>query len=339
MNTVSVGSNHYKSKTVTLDEHSEQRKDACIHALISSGKRMGRASFLIIIPIMLYLLGYHITRNTLRLFSGVHENVVLRERVTDTLILLFMIISTTVLCISHADGVLAKEITAIDTFQDLVVSTPELSTDKDVSPVIYETPEEESILDTYKTLHEENADFAGWLSIPGGNIDYPVMYTPYDAEKYLHMDFEQNPDTAGTPFIDASCSLSPRSDNIIIYGHNMKDGSMFSSLLSYESEDYYKDHPEIVLGTPDGIQHYEIMAAFYDRVYYADEDVFKFYQFIDAADKSEYRNTVKQFMSKSLYNTGVRADFGDPLLTLVTCSYQTENGRFVVIARGSGINE
>lgn len=76
-----------------------------------------------------------------------------------------------------------------------------------------------------------------------------------------------------------------------------------------------------------------MLAAFYDRVYYKTENCFKFYQFIDAADEVEFDNAVAKFRSKALYDTGVTASYGDRLITLVTCAYHTENGRFVVVAR------
>ena len=78
---------------------------------------------------------------------------------------------------------------------------------------------------------------------------------------------------------------------------------------------------------------YDVLAAFYDRVYYADENCFKFYRFIKAADKVDYDNAIQNYKEKSLYDTGVTAEYGDKLITLVTCSYHEEHGRFVVVAR------
>ena len=78
---------------------------------------------------------------------------------------------------------------------------------------------------------------------------------------------------------------------------------------------------------------YEVLAAFYDRVYYTYENCFKFYQFIDAADEADFNNAISNFRSKALYDTGVTAAYGDKLITLVTCAYHVEDGRFVVVAR------
>ena len=193
--------------------------------------------------------------------------------------------------------------------------------------------EYKELLEVYKTMKEDNPDFAGYLRVPGTMLEYPVMYTPYDPEKYLHMDINGNSSDDGLPFIDRRCEVTPDSDNIIIYGHNMKDGSMFASLMSYQDKKYYKEHPIIRYDTVDEIREYEVMSAFYDKVYYEDEDVFKFYNFINAENKDDFDSNVKQYLKKSVYDTGVNAEYGDKLLTLVTCAYHTENGRFVVIAR------
>lgn len=138
----------------------------------------------------------------------------------------------------------------------------------------------------------------------------------------------------GLPFIDTRCNIDPDSDNIIIYGHNMKDGSMFASIIDYQDKSYFEDHPVIRYDTPDEVREYQVMSVFYDRMYYTDEtDVFKFYDFIDADDEADYDYAIEQYLKKSVYNTGVKAHYGDKLLTLVTCAYHTENGRFVVVDR------
>lgn len=114
----------------------------------------------------------------------------------------------------------------------------------------------------------------------------------------------------------------------------MKDGSMFASIIDYQDKSYFEDHPVIRYDTPDEVRGYQVMSVFYDRVYYTDEtDVFKFYDFIDADDEADYDYAIEQYLKKSVYNTGVKAHYGDKLLTLVTCAYHTENGRFVVVAR------
>ena len=202
-----------------------------------------------------------------------------------------------------------------------------------------ETVSDGSMLAIYENMKRDNPDLAGYLRINGTKIEYPVMYTPYEPEKYLNRDINEKKSSGGLPFIDARCSLEPESDNLIIYGHNMKNGSMFGTLTNYEDIDYYREHPVIEFDTVEEERQYEVMSAFYDRIYYKDEKDFRFYDFIDTGDADEFDNIMKEFRNRSIYDTGVKADYGDKFITLVTCSYQEENGRFVVIAKRSGITD
>ena len=199
-----------------------------------------------------------------------------------------------------------------------------------------ELPEEtepvvKTILPKYADLVVQNPEMFGWVRIEDTVLDYPVMRSTMDNEKYLYANFDGKYSFAGTPFADNQCSSD--SDNLVIYGHNIKDGSMFRSLFKYEKESYWKKHPTIMYSDLYEDYEYEVMAVFYDRVYEKTEDVFKFYQFIDAENEEAFDYAVEQFKAKSLYDTGVDAQYGDQLITLVTCSYQVENGRFVVVAR------
>lgn len=196
-----------------------------------------------------------------------------------------------------------------------------------------EAPKEREYLPFLQEKREENEDTVGWLTIQGTKIDYPVMYTPQDPEKYLHLGFDQKYSFAGLPFIDANCSLDPESDNLIIYAHNMLDGSMFRSLMKYEQKTYWQQHPSVKLDLWDEEREYEVLAAFRDRVYYKTENCFKFYKFIDAESEDSYREAIDYYKTHGCYDTGVTAQPGDRLLTLVTCAYHTDNGRFVVVAR------
>ena len=181
----------------------------------------------------------------------------------------------------------------------------------------------------------QNSDFAAWIQIDGTVVDYPVMYTPDDREKYLHRDFDERYSFSGLPFFDSNCKIDPESDNLIIYGHNMGNGTMFRTLMSYTDQEFWKEHPQVKLTTLYEERTYDIVAVFYDRVYYKYEDVFKFYQFIDAETEADYNEAVTYYKEHALYDTGVTPEFGDRLLTLVTCAYHEPNGRFVVIARQS----
>lgn len=206
----------------------------------------------------------------------------------------------------------------------------------DTTPVETTVPEETEplvMLDVMAALYEENEDIAGWLKIENTVIDYPVVFTPDDPEEYLRKNFNGFYSISGTLFIDGNCDIRPESDNTIIYGHNMRNGTMFSELMKYKDQKYWEEHPIIYYSTLYEEREYEIVAAFYDRVYYSYEDCFKFYQFIDAEDEEHFAEAMAYYKQAAEYDTGVDAEYGDKLLTLVTCSYHEDYGRFVVVAR------
>lgn len=215
----------------------------------------------------------------------------------------------------------ARTVTTVPTEEMTIAPTEE---------TIAETQPKE-ILPQYAELSGQNDEMVGWVRIDDTKLDYPVMHTPDDPEKYLHTDFEESYSYPGLPFIDANCTMD--SDNLLIYGHNMANGTMFRTLMQYQQKNYWEAHPTIHFDTLYEEQEYEILAAFYDRVYYKTDDVFKFYQFIDAEDEEDFDNAIAQFKNKAIYDTGVTAEYGDKLITLVTCAYHTDNGRFVVVAK------
>lgn len=189
------------------------------------------------------------------------------------------------------------------------------------------------ILPELAEIYADNPDLVGWITIEGTVLDYPVMHTPENGEKYLYKNINGKFDANGLPFIEDGCSMDPESDNIIIYGHNMNSGKMFASLMKYAKKDYWEEHPTIRFSTLYEEREYKIIAAFYDRVYYKYEDCFKFYQFIDAKDEAHFEEAVSYFKENAEYDTGVTAEYGDRLITLVTCAYHVKNGRFVVVAK------
>lgn len=189
------------------------------------------------------------------------------------------------------------------------------------------------VLDKYKTLYNLNPDIAGWISIEGTEIDYPVMQTVKDEQFYLHRNFYKAESTSGLPFMDDRCIISDTSSNIIIYGHNMKNGSMFAGLLKYQDKDFYEKHKYIRFDTIYAEGMYEIVAVFRSRVAFVDEDTFRFYNFIESDSVEEFEEFYDTIRSLSLYETDATAISSDYLLTLSTCEYSEEDGRFVVVAR------
>lgn len=194
-----------------------------------------------------------------------------------------------------------------------------------------QTEKKPDILDKYAALHKENNDLAGWLAIDGMKIDYPVMQCE-DDEYYLHHDFYGKDSGYGCLFVKERADLDAGT-NFIIYGHNMKDGSMFGDLDLYLKESFYKEHPAVSFDTLYEERSYDIIAVFRSQVYNADDDVFKYYQFYEAETQEEFDDFYSNIKKLSIYDTGVEAQFGDTFLTLSTCAYHVKDGRLVVVAK------
>ncbi len=190
------------------------------------------------------------------------------------------------------------------------------------------------ILKRFRNLYHKNHDFYGWLKIDGTKIDYPVMYTPDNEEFYLYRDFNKENNNSGTPFVDTASDVELPSDNILIYGHNMQTNTMFHDILQYEKEDFYKKHKKLTFDTIYGEGEYEVIAAFYTQIYGKnDTSHFKYYQFFNAANENDFDNYVTNCKALTAYEIPTTAKYGDHLITLSTCAYHVEDGRFVVVAK------
>ncbi len=208
---------------------------------------------------------------------------------------------------------------------------------EDDSPIVTTAQNNEGektlyVLSQYESLYQKNKNLIGWIKIEGTNIDYPVMKSINgNGEYYLDHNFDQEKDSNGTLFMDDACDVIRPSENWIIYGHNMKSGTMFGGLDKYKSEAYYREHSVVQFDTIYEKGTYDVMFAFQSHVYTDAEIAFKYYQFIDPATKQEFDSGMEEMRKLSLYDTGVRAEYGARLLFLSTCDYDEANGRFVLV--------
>lgn len=150
-----------------------------------------------------------------------------------------------------------------------------------------------------QALITENADCIGWLSINGTNISYPVMYSPSEPQKYLRRNFYGKYSQSGVPFLDGRCDL--QSINLIIYGHNMKNGTMFSDLKRYLDRDFLNAHRTVIFETADGIRYFTVTEV------------------------------LKTNTSDAWYNR-ITAKGGSRCLILSTCYGSDKDGRLLIIA-------
>jgi len=177
-----------------------------------------------------------------------------------------------------------------------------------------------------EALQTENSDIVAWLEIEGTNINYPVLQGE-DNEFYMTHTYNKEYSKDGSLFLDKDYNWELPSTNLLIYGHNnIGSKEMFVSLLKYEDENFYKEHPIIRLTTNKEDAEYEIIAVFKSRVYYKSETgVFRYYYFINAENEQEFNEFIQNSKEASLYNIEATAEYGDQLLTLSTCSYHTED--------------
>ena len=184
-----------------------------------------------------------------------------------------------------------------------------------------------------RKLQKENPDIIGWLEIENTNINYPVLQGT-DNEYYMTHNYKKEKSKKGSIFLSKDYDWSIPSTNLLIYGHNLRNGTMFEELLKYENEEFYKEHPSIRFTTAKEDAEYAIIAVFKSRVYYQSEsNVFRYYYFVNAKTQEEYNKFVENAKQASLYNIEETASNGEQLITLSTCSYHTEDGRFVVVGR------
>ena len=181
-----------------------------------------------------------------------------------------------------------------------------------------------------KTLQQENSDIVGFLEIENTDISYPVLQGN-DNEYYMNHNYKKEKSKNGSIFLDKDYDWNIPSNNFLIYGHNLNNGTMFQELLKYSDESYYREHPEITFTTTDEEAKYDIISVFRSKVYNTTDNVFKYYFFINPKTEGEYNDYIKNIKEKSLYNIEKTAEYGTQLITLSTCSYHVKDGRFVVV--------
>lgn len=178
----------------------------------------------------------------------------------------------------------------------------------------------------YADLYAQNNDFVGWINIDDTVIDYPVMVSINNPNFYLTHNFNKEYSRFGVPYMQENCSLE--SDNIIVYGHNMKNKSMFNDLIKYKNEDFYDTHKYIQVDTLTEQRTYEVICSFKTTT-----KGFAYNKFVNAVSPDDFSAYIEKCQALSFYDTGVRAEYGDKLITLSTCEYSQNNGRFVVVAK------
>lgn len=217
----------------------------------------------------------------------------------------------------------AKEESALNDLSGLKMGGEDLVTDKG------------TVVAEYSKLYQANSDIIGWITIEGTKVDYPVMQTKEENDYYIHRGFDKEYAKAGTPFMDAASDIFLPTSNFMIYGHNMKNGTMFHDILQYEDKAFYKEHKTFKFDTiyKGGQGTYEVIAAGHTQIYPKDSAEFKYYQYPGITSESEFNEFIKGVKALTPYKMDSTAEYGDQLITLSTCAYHVEEGRYFVVAK------
>lgn len=173
-----------------------------------------------------------------------------------------------------------------------------------------------------ESLKAENPDFMAWIWLPGTDVSYPVV-DGRDNEYYLEHLFNGKPGRAGCPFLDGENKSDFSDRHLIIYGHHLRDGSMFSSLTQYRNLFYYKEHPYFWLITAEGPRRVLVFSAYTAS---EKEDAWR----LSFSSDAEFESWLDAIGRRSLIETGVDPETGRQIVTLSTCAYDFQNARFVV---------
>lgn len=176
-------------------------------------------------------------------------------------------------------------------------------------------------------LATENPDCVGWLTIPDTGIDYPVMHTPDTPEHYLRRDFYGNSASGGTPFLDGRNEAQVEGQNLILYGHNMMDGSMFKPLMNYLEPNFRETHKDIFLEIDGRQYHYEVLAVVETSV---KSTLYTFTDLSDPAEESDFRAALLKETELEVVHQA------SGYLTLSTCNNGGGSSRVLVIAALAG---
>lgn len=187
------------------------------------------------------------------------------------------------------------------------------------------------ILPEYSGIYLLNSDLVGWITIPDTQVNYPVMQSPDRRDYYLTRDFDGKDNKNGCIYVREQCNVFRPSDNLTIYGHNMRNGNMFHDLHKFRDKSFWEGHRYFTFDTILEHHTYEILAVFTTTASVGRG--FAYHLFVNATNEEEFDKYVAKCKELSLYDTGVTAEYGDKLISLSTCEYSQVNGRLVVVAK------
>ena len=258
-----------------------------------------------------------------------------------------LLIVLCVVCLLVAGLSAYKLISILGEYKAAVESYDQMSdsfvtTDEDIpeenKPVETPAVEEEATVETknpvsekspitvdFESLLAQNDEVVGWLFSEDTVINYPIAQAE-DNDKYLHHMLDGTYNSSGTLFVDCECAPEFAGANTIVYGHNMKNGSMFYSLHNYVDQAYYDAHPVMYLNTPTQNYRIDIFSAFICNY---DSDTYT----LSFPSEEDYVDFVNKMKSQSDFQSDVEVTGNDRVITLSTCTYEYDNARYVVMGK------
>ena len=191
-----------------------------------------------------------------------------------------------------------------------------------------ETPDLSSLERIYAEFYNQNPDFAGWISISGTNISYPVMKNEEDPQKYLHLDMYKKWTDTGTPFYSNISDPIKPTEALIIYGHRNYTGTMFEDIYKMSKQDDFDAIGEAHLDTLTKRYVYEPKLVFKTQI---GGDNFPYYDVSDFNNKAAFNVFIDGCYERSLVQKGTMPTYGEEILMLSTCEYSKRNGRVVLL--------
>lgn len=189
-----------------------------------------------------------------------------------------------------------------------------------------------NILPGYETLVQINPQIKGWIAIPDTSVSFPLLQGE-DNDYYLKHDIYGQENRYGSIFVDCDADLYGSESNLIIYGHHMRDGSMFGGLKAYREESYYREHPSFFLYLPEEEREYEIIAVLHNDIFSREQEPFQYYDYAHILNEEMFAEYYRGIKEHALYDTEVSASYGDELVTLCTCDYGGREQRLLVVGR------
>ena len=224
-----------------------------------------------------------------------------------------------------------KETDVFADLQEIVEDTEKTTHENPFTDILEKEEGNLSPENTYnlENIAKINTDVIGWIKIEGTNIDYPVMQ---NRDYYLHKDIYKNYSSHGTPYLADYCNIK-YSDNLIIYGHHMKDNTMFSQLERYKNYNFYQNHKYIKFYTLENGKTFESIYKVifvFKTIAYSDEG-FRYYSYTNFNNEEDYTEFIENCRKLEFYNTDINGTFTDKYITLSTCEYSQKNGRMVIV--------